>query len=178
MENRDPYLLFPLNFHQFSLKYRENARNQSSIKTRLKFSCPIAGCSKIFQYKSESEKHMTRHCQERPNACQFPSGNKSFKRQDELRVHVQFHNEYFQFKCPFPECRAQFKIKPDLKKHVWQHFSAHQQLMRRFQETQLALFANIPTELWLQTLSLQAENNLLQNTKRLLNLLISSQKNS
>ena len=177
MENQNPSLShFNKNLPSFFLKIEENQRNQSSGKTSLKFPCPIEGCGKIFQYKSEQEKHMVRHSQERPFTCQFPSCGKSFKRQDALRVHIEMHNESFHSRCPFTGCLSQFKTKTGLEKHVWQHFSAQQQLMRRLQESQYVFFPNVSTELWLQTLRLQAKNNLLQNNKHLLNLFISSQE--
>ena len=58
---------------------------------------PFKGCQRAFRFKSEKERHLIAHNNDRPYLCHQPFCNKTFKRQDALRVHMHSHSERPQF---------------------------------------------------------------------------------
>ncbi len=85
------------------------------------YQCRFPQCEKIFRFKSDMERHMIVHSDNKPFICPDPTCNKAFKRADALKNHIQSHNNHYNYVCSFPGCNAQFRKKAILQYHLTKH---------------------------------------------------------
>jgi len=75
--------------------------------------CNHEGCEKAFHFKTELEKHLRTHTDERPYVCS-QCGN-SFRQRIHLETHMISHSDEKQFECS--RCHLMFKHSSTLNKH-------------------------------------------------------------
>ena len=113
----------------FSIESKEPFSFSSQIKIykpillqgKKAYQCRFPQCEKIFRFKSDMERHMIVHSDDKPFICPDPTCNKAFKRADALKNHIQSHNNHYNYVCSFPGCNAQFRKKAILQYHLTKH---------------------------------------------------------
>lgn len=85
------------------------------------FQCPLPNCNKSFKYKSEMQRHISSHREERTFQCPYENCGKSYKRKDALDYHKRTHTGETRYECPFPGCGQKFATSRSLKQHKMKH---------------------------------------------------------
>lgn len=91
------------------------------LNKKVHYFCKHPGCDKSFRFKSEIERHVATHTNERPFPCKHADCNKAFKRLDALENHMRIHTKEAPFACDFTGCGKRFSTKASLRYHLLKH---------------------------------------------------------
>jgi hypothetical protein len=85
------------------------------------FACDHENCGKTFQFKSELNRHLIVHKENRSYACTQKDCKKSFKRRDALENHKRLHSGITPYQCHHQDCKKKFPTQAGLRYHLLKH---------------------------------------------------------
>lgn len=104
------------NSHQYKTPKKSAPANpvpKKKVKAR-KHPCPVPQCSKIFDKKSQLDRHSLKHSLIKKHICQIC--NKAFSQRSSLKLHIMIHSQIRNWKCI--KCPLIFSQKGNMRKHM------------------------------------------------------------
>ena len=93
------------------------AYEQITLDNKKSYKCLTEGRQKIFRFRSDMERHIIVHSNQKQFYCKYPGCDKRFKRPDSLKGHIKMHEEGL-LACDLPGCTLRSHQKLGLKEDI------------------------------------------------------------
>lgn len=93
----------------------------AAVKPSCSYSCPVEGCSAVFETKLQLLVHDRHHKGLVIWKCLFEGCGKEFVSRTTLGTHRRSHSGEAPFVCPMENCGAAFQTKSNLNRHIKTH---------------------------------------------------------